>query len=77
MKITEERETIKLVKYVDEDEAKKKLKDYLFNPKIKPDPDILNDEGIFYKLQDGLDDEQKDWLREKRQTLINALKAKV
>lgn len=64
------RKEIKLVKYVNVTEAKSKFTNCLFNPRAPLDLDILNDEKIFKMLQEGLTDAQIQWVKEKRQLLI-------
>ena len=78
------------LKFINEEEVIEKLQKCLFNLKIKPDPgnynfslllyfnlEILNDHRIFTLMTEGLDEQQKDWLKDRRQSIIDNLESKV
>lgn len=73
----EERKIIRLVKYYDEDEAILKLKDCLFNPRAQLNRDLLNDDKIFRMLQNGLSENQINWIKKRREELIAIIDANV
>jgi len=65
---------IRMIKYVDEDEAKYKLKNCLFNPQAKLDQDLLCDDKIFYMLQKDLKLEHIEWIKKQRVILLDKIR---
>jgi len=73
----EKRKEIRVIKYINVDEAKMKFTNCLFNSRAPLYPDVLQDDNIFKMLKEGLTEKQVVWVTEKRKDLLRILEEKV